>query len=191
MDSITHILTSENILVYPGEFYLPTDCPVFLNVENYGLKKHSDNIFSLIFEDFGMPSYSNYPYPYQFDNDDEQFQVSSLIRKKVEEIKSKSPGDNYMVYSNFLNELRIEVCRDGCRSTHTLNSKEKDLYLSAVEKAQEIQKISEKSGIPLDTASNMLNDLEQKGLILLSSDRKSFLSLAMENKKETQSQQDR
>jgi len=191
MDSITHILTSKNILVYPGEFYLPTDCPVFLNIENYGLKKHSDNIFSLIFEDFGMPSYSNYPYPYQFDNDDEQFQVSGLIRKKVEEIKSKSPTDNYMVYSNSLNELQIEVCRDGRRSTHTLNSKEKNLYLSAVEKAQEINKISEKSGIPLETASYMLNDLEQKGLILLSSDRKSFLSLAMGNKKETQSQQDR
>ena len=33
--------------------------------------------------------------------------------------------------------------------------------------------------------------LEQKGLILYSSDRKSFLSLATENKKKTQSQQDR
>jgi len=61
MDSITHLLVCENIQIYPGEFYLPTDCPVFLNIDNYGLEKNHEAVFSDIFEDWPMPSYSNYP----------------------------------------------------------------------------------------------------------------------------------
>ncbi len=185
MELITHILVSKNIQIYPGEFYLPTDCPVFLNIDNYGLKKHSDNIFSLIFEDFNMPSYSNYPYPYQFDNDDEQFRVSGLIRKKVEEIKSKNPRNNFVVYKISSNGLRIEVCRDGQIFSHLLHSREKDIYLSAIEKSQQTREVSEKTGLSLDELSSILNDFEQKGLILYSSDRKSFLSLATEDIKES------
>ena len=75
MDLITHLLVCENISIHPAEFYLPTDCPIFHNIGYYGLEKHSDSIFSDIFEDFPMPSYSNYPYPYQFDNDEEQLSL--------------------------------------------------------------------------------------------------------------------
>ncbi len=179
LDLIRHILVSENIQVYPGEFYLPSDCPVFLHVEDYGIKKQDDSIFSLIFEDFGMPSFSNYPYPYEFDNDAEQYRISGMIRNKVEEIKSKSPGDNFMVYKNSPDSLQIDSCRDGNRIVYTFNGKEKKIYLSAVEKSVEINKLCNDFGMTFDDLSAVLNDFEQKGLILYSSDRKSFLSLAM------------
>ena len=182
MDLVTHILASENILIYPGEFYLPTDCPVFLNIDQYGLKKHSASIFSLIFNDFPMPSYSNYPYPYEFDNDDEQYRISGITRKKVEEIKSKSPAENFMVYDISSDGMQITVCREGHKIAHTINAREKDIYLSAIEKSQQILTTSEKLGIPSDTVSAILNDFEQKGLILYSFDRNSFLSLATTNR---------
>ncbi|MEW6002601.1 MAG: radical SAM protein [Nitrospirota bacterium] len=182
MDLITPLLAYENILIYPGEFYLPTDCPVFLNIDNYSLKRHSDSIFSSIFEDFPMPSYSNYPYPYQFDNDDEQYRMSVMIRKKVEEIKSKGPKDNYMFYENSPGGLRIMLCRNGHEIVHILDSPEKEVYLSAMVKPQKIIKVSEKLGISLDDVYSILDEFEQKGLILYSSDRKSFLSLAIQKK---------
>lgn len=185
MDLITHILVSENIQIFPGEFYLPTDCPVYLNSDSYGLKKNNESIFSLIFEDFPMPSYSNYPYPYQFDNDDEQYRISEIIRKKVEEIKSKSPEDTYMAYKDSSNGLQIEISRDGQKTFHIFNSREKDIYLSAVEKSQQISKVCERLGISLDDVSSILDDFERKGLILYSSDKNSFLSLATKSKNNT------
>ena len=178
MDRITHLLVCENILIYPGEFYLPTDCPVFLDVDHYGLKKQSGSIFSCIFEDFAMPSYSNYPYPYEFDNDDEQFRMSGIIRNKVDEIKSKSPADNYMFYEVSSEGLHIMVCHDGRETTHTLNARESEIYLTAIEKSQHINKLADELGIPFADVCSILDDFEQKGLILYSSDRKSFLSLA-------------
>ena len=183
MDLITHILVSENILVYPGEFYLPTDCPVFLNTGAYGIRKYDECIFSLIFEEFAMPSYSNYPYPYQFDNDDEQFRISGMIRKKVEEIKSKSPADNYMLYHDSPDGLHIEISRGGNKTSLTLNSREREIYLYALEKSRQIEELPPELGIPSEEVSSVLNDFEQKGIILYSSDRKSFLSLAIETKK--------
>jgi hypothetical protein len=127
MDLITHILVSKNIQIFPGEFYLPTDCPVYLNNDSYGIKKNSESIFSLIFEDFNMPSYSNYPYPYQFDNDDEQYRISGMLRKKVEDIKNKNPQDNYMFYKDSSNGMEIEISRDGQRTTSTLSREEKEI----------------------------------------------------------------
>ena len=183
MHLITHILVSENILVYPGEFYLPSDCPVFLNTTAYGIKKYDECIFSLIFEGFSMPSYSNYPYPYQFDNDDEQFRISGMIRKKVEEIKSKSPADNYMLYEDSPDGLHIEISRGGNKTSLTLNSKERKIYLYALEKSRQIEKLPSELGIPSEEVSSVLNDFEQKGIILYSSDRKSFLSLAIKSRK--------
>ncbi|MBM4136012.1 MAG: radical SAM protein [Nitrospira sp.] len=183
MDLITHLLVYENIQIFPGEFYLPTDCPIFMNSESYGLKKGSESIFSYVFEDFPMHSYSNYPYPYQFDNDEEQFRMSSLIRRKVEEIKNKSPKDNSMIYEQSSNGFQIKACRDGQCTTHTLDAREKEIYLSAIEKIQEIGTVSEKSGIPLADVYSILDDFEGKGLILYSPDRISFLSLATKNKK--------
>jgi hypothetical protein len=179
MDLIRHIILRENIQIYPGEFYLPSDCPVFLHAEDYGIKRHSDSIFSLIFEDLKMPSFSNYPYPYEFDNDEEQYRMSRMIRSKVEEIKSKNPSDNFMVYKNSPDGLRIDFSRDGNRVAYTLNGREKEIYLSAIEKSVEIEKLCGDSGMAFDHVSTFLNDFEQKGLILYSSDRKSFLSLAM------------
>jgi len=183
MDLITHILVSENILVYPGEFYLPADCPVFLNTAAYGIRKYDECIFSLIFEGFAMPSYSNYPYPYQFDNDDDQFRISGLIRKKVEEIKSKSPADNYMLYHDPPDGLHIEISRGGNKTSLTLNSREREIYLYALEESRQIEELPPELGIPSEEVSSVLNDFEQKGIILYSSDRKSFLSLAIETKK--------
>jgi radical SAM superfamily enzyme YgiQ (UPF0313 family) len=179
MDIITHILVKNNIQIYPGEFYLPTDCPVFLNTGKYGLQKNNESIFSLIFKDFAMPSYSNYPYPYQFDNDEEQFRISGTIRQKVEDIKSKSPHDNFMFYKNSMNDIEIVKCRDGNRTTYTLNSIEKDIYLSAIDKSQQIDMVSEKLGISLTDVYSVLDDFERKGLILYSPDKKTFLSLAI------------
>jgi hypothetical protein len=130
-----------------------------------------------------MHSYSNYPYPYQFDNDEEQFRMSSLIRRKVEEIKNKSPKDNSMIYEQSSNGFQIAACRDGQCTTHTLNSREKEIYLSAIQKIQQISTVSEKLGIPLADVYSILDDFEGKGLILYSPDKISFLSLATKNKK--------
>jgi len=182
MDLITHILVSENSLIFPGEFYLPADCPAFLDAENFGLKKYGESVFSMIFEDFKMPSFSNYPYPYEFENDEEQYRISGIIRSKVDEIKSKSPADNFMVCKNSPDGLQIEVCRDGIRTMHVLGSKEKEIYMSAVEKAHTLKEVCDDSGMSLEEVSAVLNDFEQKGLILYSYDRKSFLSLAMESR---------
>ena len=178
MDLITHLLVCENISIHPAEFYLPTDCPIFQNIDYYGLEKHSDSVFSDLFEDFPMPSYSNYPYPYQFDNDEEQFEMSMVFRKKVEEIERKSPGENFMFYRRASNGLQIAACRDGKYMTHTLTPGEEEVYLSAIEKVQPIGTLSKKLGVSSAGLCSMLDAFEQKGLILYSSDRKAFLSLA-------------
>ena len=182
MGLITHILVSKSILIYPGEFYLPTDCPVFLYNEDYGIKKHPQSIFSLIFEGLNMPSFSNYPYPYEFDNDEEQYRISGIIRTKVEEIKAKKPEDYFMVYKDSPEGLQIDVGHNGCRTVHVLNPVEKQIYLSAIEKARLIEEVCGRLGMSVDDVSAVLDDFEQKGLILYSSDRKSFLSLAMESR---------
>jgi hypothetical protein len=171
----------ENIQVYPGEFYLPSDCPVFLHAEEYGIKKHGESIFSLVFEDFSMPSYSNYPYPYQFDNDEDQFRISGIIRNKVDEIKSKSPENNFMVFQNSHDGLRIEVRRDGQETVHALDAKEREIYLSAVETSRQVDQVCAALGMPPEDVTSILTDFERKGIILYSSDRKSFLSLAMKS----------
>ncbi len=178
MDLITHLLVYENILIYPGEFYLPTDCPVFLNIDRYGVERNEESIFSDIFEDFPMPSYSNYPYPYEFDNEEEQFEIAAKIRKKVEEIKNKSRNDNFMCYESATRDLKIFVCRDGQRKSHTLSSPEKDIYLSAVDKSQTIDRVAKAVGISSADVRSSLRDFDKKGLILFSGDKRSFLSLA-------------
>lgn len=178
MDRIAHLLVYENILIYPGEFYLPADCPVFLDIGHYRLQRSDESVFSDIFEDFPMPSYSNYPYPYQFDNDEEQFNIATRIREKVEDIKRRSPSENFMHYMRASNGLQIVVSQNGHRTSHRLSSREADIYLSAIEKSQQISKVSEKLGISSANIRSILDDFESKGLILYSSDRKSFLSLA-------------
>ncbi len=178
MDLISPILVYENILIYPGEFYLPTDCAVFLDPENFGLRKHTDSLFSMLFKDFPMPSYSNYPYPYQFDNDEEQYRLSTIMREKVAGIKSKSRHNTYLIYEDSPDGLRITACRNGNCITHMLSGREKTLYLSAVETIQDVETVAEVIGISSEDASVLLQDLEQKGLVLLSPDRISFLSLA-------------
>ena len=178
MDLITHLLVYENILIYPGEFYLPTDCPVFLNIDRYRLEQNEESIFSDIFEDFAMPSYSNYPYPYEFDNDEEQFEISAKIRAKVEEIKSKSRTENFMCYERSAKHLKIFVCIDGQKTNYTFKYPERDIYLSAVEKSQRIDKVAKTVGLSSAEVRSALRDFEEKGLILFSADRRSFLSLA-------------
>jgi len=178
MGLIANLLVYENILIYPGEFYLPTDCPVFLDIGHYRLERNNESLFSDIFEDFPMPSYSNYPYAYQFDNDEEQFNIATRIREKVEDIKSKNPRENFMHYMRASNGLEIAVCQNGHSTSHRLPSREADVYLSAIEKSQRMSKVSEKLGISSAKIRSILDDFEQKGLILYSSDRKSFLSLA-------------
>ncbi len=180
MDLITHILVKDTIQIFPGEFYLPADSPVFLNSEKFGLIKGSESIFSSIFEDFSMPSYSNYPYPYQFTNDEEQYKFSMALRAKVDEIKSKTSEDMYMVYKIVADGLEILISRNGHRSTHVLDIQEKKIYLSAVEKSRQIDTVSSDLGISMEDVSSVLKDFEKKGIILFSSDKKSFLSLAIE-----------
>ena len=181
MGLITHILVKDTIQIFPGDFYLPADTLVFLNNEKFGLIKGDESIFSSIFEDFSMPSYSNYPYPYQFKNDEEQYKFSMALRAKVDEIKSKKSEDTYMVYKISPDGLKIEISRNGNRLTHALNAQEQKIYLSAVEKIRKIDMVSSDLGIPVEEVSSALKDFERKGLILFSFDRKSFLSLALES----------
>jgi len=178
MDMIDHLLVSDNIQIFPGEFYLPTDCPVFLNPEQFGIQKQNENIFSFIFEEFPLPSYSNYPYPYLFGNDEEQFGMSEVIRKKVEEIKGKKREDNFMVFEKTKDGLLITVSRDGAGTSYLLKSPEKDVYLSAVETIQSVTGVSKKLGLTPEEVAGILNSFEQKRLSLLSPDKKSYLSLA-------------
>lgn len=179
MDLITHLLVSENIQIWPGEFYLPTDCPVFLESDSFRIKKYTESIFSYLFERFPMPSYSNYPYPYQFDNEEEQYNISEQIRAKVQEIKGKNPSGNFMVYERSSNGgLEIIRCRDWVKTSFPLNDTEAKVYLSAVEEIQQTNKVSESFNLPVDNIISILDDFEKRGLILYSSDRKSFLSLA-------------
>jgi radical SAM superfamily enzyme YgiQ (UPF0313 family) len=182
MDLITHILASKSILIYPGEFYLPTDCPVFLHNEDYGIKKHPESIFSLIFEGLDMPSFSNYPYPYEFDNEEEQYKISGIIRTKVEEIKARKPEDYFMVYRDTPEGLQIDIRRNGEKTAYLLKPVEKEIYLSAIEKVRSLKETCEDLGMVFEELSAVLNDFEQKGLILYASDRKSFLSLAMKSR---------
>ncbi|MEW6584702.1 MAG: radical SAM protein [Nitrospirota bacterium] len=179
MDRVAHILVYDNILIYPGEFYLPTDCAVFTTPEKYSIKKHSTSVFSLVFKDFPMPSYSNYPYPYEFDNDEEQYKMSTVIRKKVAGIKSKSRAGTYMIYRDMPDGVEIITSRNGNRESFHLNGKEKAIYLSAVERIRDVENLKEETAVPEEDILAALRMFEQKGLALLSPDGRSFLSLAM------------
>jgi hypothetical protein len=178
MDLVTHILVVGNFAMFPGEFYLPTDCPVFLDPAGYSIKKHDESVFASVFRDFPMPSYSNYPYPYEFDNDEEQYGMSMLLRNKVEEIRSKRPEENFMTYRVSQEGLEIAVCRDGQTVTHMLHDSEKDIYLSAIEQVQDIEKVSDRLGLPSEKVTAVIEDFALKGIILYSRDQKAFLSLA-------------
>ena len=180
MDLITHILVNDTIQIFPGEFYLPADSPVFLNSETFGLTKSPESIFSSVFEDFSMPSYSNYPYPYQFQNDEEQYRFSMALRAKVEEIKSKTVEETFMVCRTVPDGLEIAIGRAGDRSVYRLNEPEKSIYLSAVQRIRNIDTIASDVMMPEKDLVAVLEDFERKGIILFSVDRKSFLSLATE-----------
>lgn len=183
MDLVTHILVYKNIQIYPGEFYLPTDCPIFLNTEKYKIRKHTQSVFSSLFRNFPMHSYSNYPYQYQFDNDEEQFMMSEIIRNKVQEIKRKNQSENFMVYEITSDgSLQITLARDGIRNIWIFHSKKKDIYLSAIEEIQQIDYVSKLLNLPSQEVVRILEDLHMNGLILFSRDRKSFLSLATKYK---------
>lgn len=180
MDMISHILVQENIQIYPGEFYLPTDCPVFLDSHQYGITKYPESIFSLIFEDLGIPSFSNYPYPYAFDNDEEQFKLSHLLRNKVDEIKSEKPENNYMRLTE-LTDTQATICivRKGQCITYDLHSREKEIYMLAMEHIQSTDNASHVLNLPVNDIETVLKNLEAKGLILMDFDKKAYLSLAL------------
>jgi hypothetical protein len=180
MDRIMHILVRDTIQIFPGEFYLPADSPIFLNTDQFRLTKSNESIFSSIFDDFSMPSYSNYPYPYQFENDEEQYRFSMELRAKVDEIKGKNAEDTYMVYSAASDGLEIEISHNGRQLKHSLRGIEQKIYLSAVEKIREISMLSSEFETPAEDVFDILKDFEQKGIILFSADRTSFLSLATE-----------
>jgi hypothetical protein len=83
-----------------------------------------------------------------------------------------------MCYERGPKHLKISVCRDGHRTSHILKSPEQDIYLSAIEKSQRIDKVAKTIGISSADARSVLRDFEKNGLILFSADKKSFLSLA-------------
>lgn len=179
MDLIAHILVKDTFSIFPGEFYLPADSPVFLNTEKFGITKSDESIFSSVFNDFGLPSYSNYPYPYRFQNDEEQYRFSMALHAKVNEIKSKSVEDTFMVWQIRPDGLRIELSRDGLRSTLHLNAREQQIYLSAIEKSRRVDSVALDLGISPEDVNLILGDFEAKDIILFSSDKKEFLSLAL------------
>lgn len=180
MDLISHILVSENIQIFPGEFYLPPDCAAFTEAESFGLKRSETNIFSMAFEDFPMPCFSNYPYPYQFDNDQEQYHMAGALRAKVEEIKSGNSENHFMSFSDSEDGgLLIDIGRNGYQKRYALGPAEKAIYLAATESIRETDGLPEALGVSAEDVAAVLNALEQLGLVLVSPDKKSFLSLAM------------
>jgi len=54
----------------------------------------------------------------------------------------------------------------------------------AVDKAQKVSKVCDELGIGPGRVNAILDDFENKGLILFSADRKSFLSLAIRARKD-------
>jgi len=86
-----------------------------------------------------------------------------------------------MVYKIVADGLEILISRNSHRSTHVLDIQEKKIYLSAVIKIGQIDMVSSDLGIPIEDVSSVLKDFEKKGIILFSSDKKSFLSLAIES----------
>ena len=178
MDKITHLLVHTNIEAYPGEFYLPTDCPVFLETEAYGLTRNEESVFADVYEEFPMPSYSNYPYPYEFDNSEEQMEMATALRDKVDAIKAKNPREHYMVYEENGEGLTVSHCKDGKKKDYDFYGADKGLYLAAVEELKSVKAEANKLGIPVSEATDRLQSLEEKGLVLLSSKGDSYLSLA-------------
>jgi len=180
MDTIKHILVSDCIQIFPGEFYLPTDCPIFMNTEKYDIVKHSCSIFADIFNDFPMPSFSNYPYPYQFGNEEEQMYISETIRKKVDLIKGSNRSENYMFYDlDKEGDMRILVNRDGEKKEYKFNSLRKDIYLCAIEEIQGVSLVAKSMKMQRDDLISILKDFEDNGLILYSPEQDAYLSLAM------------
>jgi hypothetical protein len=131
-----------------------------------------------MFEGFSMPSYSNYPYAYAFDNHEEQYNIATTIRRKAEEIKGKKPAENYMCCREDPESLHIVVCRDGRRAEYALRGVERQIYSFAMEKARPVKKVSQVLATSPSMVRIVLDDLEQKGLILYASDRNAYLSLA-------------
>lgn len=179
MDLIAHILVVENIQFFPGEFYLPADCPIFVNIDDYKVRKNTQSLFADMFEDFPMPSYSNYPYAYAFDNDEEQYNIATTIRRKAEEIKRRKPAENYMCYQVKSERLFITICRNGRKTEYTFRGLEKDIYTCALEKACQVENVADSLEVSPVMVRIVLDDLEQKGLILYASDRNAYLSLAV------------
>jgi hypothetical protein len=105
--------------------------------------------------------------------------MSMALRKKVEQIERKTAQENFIFYKRASNGMQIVACRDGKAMTHTLTSQEEDVYLSAIEKVQRISRLEVKLGVSSADLCSILDQFERKGLILFSSDRKSFLSLAV------------
>lgn len=179
MDRIAHILVCENIQFFPGEFYLPADCPVFADIDRYRIQRNSQCLFSDMFDGFPMPSYSNYPYAYAFENAEEQYQMATAVRNKAEELRGKSRKENFMEYRLDGDELKIRACRDGRVREYSLQGMERGIYLYALEEGRHLEKACKELDLPVDTLRIVLDDLEQKYLILYSEDRDAFLSLAM------------
>jgi DNA-binding MarR family transcriptional regulator len=64
-----------------------------------------------------------------------------------------------------------------------LTPREKEIYLSAIEKSQRISEVTESLSICSSDVRTILDDFEQQDLILYSFDKESFLSLATKYKK--------
>jgi hypothetical protein len=132
-----------------------------------------------MFDAFPMPSFSNYPYAYAFDNDEEQYRIATTIRSKAEEISRMNRQDNFMEYWVSDAVVRIVHSSAGHTTEHTLKGMESQIYLAAANEPQDLQRVSETLDIPASMVRMVLDDLEQRGLILYSEDREAFLSLAM------------
>lgn len=180
MDLIAHILIRDTISIFPGEFYLPPDCPIFLDAEAHGIVKSDRSIFSSIFADFRMPSYSNYPYPYRFRNDEEQYAFAMALRAKVDEIKNRNPEDTLMRYTILQNGTEIHIARGSHRSTLTLSGNDEKIYLAAMKNIGHVDAVASELGIPAESVATAIARFEEEGLVLVSPDRTRYLSLALD-----------
>jgi hypothetical protein len=125
-----------------------------------------------------MPSYSNYPYPYAFENSEEQMDMAAALREKVASIKAKKPEDNYMVYKNGEEGLRIDFCMDGKKRNYRFNGTDQALYIAAVEELKAVKTEAARLEMSLSEATGRLQNMEAEGLVLFSLNRENYLSLA-------------
>ena len=178
IDRISHLLSRENIHLFPSEFYLPPDCEIYDRDGHYRIRRTRESTFSNFFNDFDFHSLGNYPHYVAFDNQEEQLKMSGILRRRLEEFQAPRAREGSLTCRETGKTLAIEKSdKDGNR-TWRLISPEKEIYLAGMEGIRELGEVAGEMGLPEEKVRSFLEGLEEAGLIIISGDRCSFLSLA-------------